>query len=167
MRVSHLWQHFHFLVNCPFKADINMAKSCKECFVFFLRGIIVSFRFFACIYILYCTVCSFVCVFFFFLDLDEMSDKGSSEHEEGDQEGSTKASSPGSSSSVPLPSVLLDRKLETLILEWEQKSRHALHYSPTRWILPRLAHQILGWVYTWHLQTGSGKILRKHGNDES
>uniref|UniRef100_A0A8C2PW58 Dmx-like 2 n=1 Tax=Cyprinus carpio TaxID=7962 RepID=A0A8C2PW58_CYPCA len=42
------------------------------------------------------------------------------EHEEGDQEGSTKASSPGSSSSAPLPSVLLDRKLETLILEWNK-----------------------------------------------
>ncbi|NP_001289164.1 dmX-like protein 2 [Danio rerio] len=56
----------------------------------------------------------------FDFDLDEMSDKGSSEHEEGDQEGSTKASSPGSSSSVPLPSVLLDRKLETLILEWNK-----------------------------------------------
>lgn len=59
-------------------------------------------------------------IFVFLLDLDEMSDKGSSEHEEGDQEGSTKASSPGSSSSVPLPSVLLDRKLETLILEWNK-----------------------------------------------
>uniref|UniRef100_A0A672MJN7 RAVE complex protein Rav1 C-terminal domain-containing protein n=1 Tax=Sinocyclocheilus grahami TaxID=75366 RepID=A0A672MJN7_SINGR len=34
--------------------------------------------------------------------------------------GSTKASSPGSSSSAPLPSVLLDRKLETLILEWNK-----------------------------------------------
>uniref|UniRef100_A0A671SFW4 DmX-like protein 2 n=1 Tax=Sinocyclocheilus anshuiensis TaxID=1608454 RepID=A0A671SFW4_9TELE len=56
----------------------------------------------------------------FDFDLDEMSDKGSSEHEEGDQEGSTKASSPGSSSSAPLPSVLLDRKLETLILEWNK-----------------------------------------------
>ncbi|XP_056112669.1 dmX-like protein 2 isoform X1 [Rhinichthys klamathensis goyatoka] len=56
----------------------------------------------------------------FDFDLDEMSDKGSSEHEEGDQEGSTKASSPGSSSSVPLPSVLLERKLETLILEWNK-----------------------------------------------
>uniref|UniRef100_A0A8C1VT33 Dmx-like 2 n=1 Tax=Cyprinus carpio TaxID=7962 RepID=A0A8C1VT33_CYPCA len=56
----------------------------------------------------------------FDFDLDDMSDKGSSEHEEGDQEGSTKASSPGSSSSAPLPSVLLDRKLETLILEWNK-----------------------------------------------
>uniref|UniRef100_A0A672R5A9 DmX-like protein 2 n=1 Tax=Sinocyclocheilus grahami TaxID=75366 RepID=A0A672R5A9_SINGR len=52
--------------------------------------------------------------------LDELSDKGSSEHEEGDQEGSTKASSPGSSSSLPLPSVLLDRKLDALILEWNK-----------------------------------------------
>ncbi|XP_059420708.1 dmX-like protein 2 isoform X4 [Carassius carassius] len=56
----------------------------------------------------------------FDFDLDEMSDKGSSEHEEGDQEGSTKASSPGSSSSVPLPSVMLDRKLDALILEWNK-----------------------------------------------
>uniref|UniRef100_A0A8C1PEA3 Dmx-like 2 n=1 Tax=Cyprinus carpio TaxID=7962 RepID=A0A8C1PEA3_CYPCA len=56
----------------------------------------------------------------FDFDLDEMSDKGSSEHEEADQEGSTKASSPGSSSSVPLPSVLLDRKLDALILEWNK-----------------------------------------------
>ncbi|XP_051512650.1 dmX-like protein 2 isoform X3 [Myxocyprinus asiaticus] len=56
----------------------------------------------------------------FDIDLDDMSDKGSSEHEEADQEGSTKASSPGSSSSVPLPSVLLERKLETLILEWNK-----------------------------------------------
>uniref|UniRef100_A0A8C1JTE9 Dmx-like 2 n=1 Tax=Cyprinus carpio TaxID=7962 RepID=A0A8C1JTE9_CYPCA len=56
----------------------------------------------------------------FDFDLDDMSDKGSSEHEEGDHEGSTKASSPGSSSSAPLPSVLLDRKLETLILEWNK-----------------------------------------------
>uniref|UniRef100_A0AAY4EI42 RAVE complex protein Rav1 C-terminal domain-containing protein n=1 Tax=Denticeps clupeoides TaxID=299321 RepID=A0AAY4EI42_9TELE len=53
-------------------------------------------------------------------NLDEMSDKGSSEHEEGEQEGSTKASSPGSSSSVPLPTVLLDRKMEALTLEWNK-----------------------------------------------
>ena len=51
---------------------------------------------------------------------DEMSDKASSEHEEGEQEGSTKASSPGSSSSVPLPAMLLDRKMETLTLEWNK-----------------------------------------------
>uniref|UniRef100_A0A672MSW7 RAVE complex protein Rav1 C-terminal domain-containing protein n=1 Tax=Sinocyclocheilus grahami TaxID=75366 RepID=A0A672MSW7_SINGR len=37
--------------------------------------------------------------------------------EDFEQEG---ASSPGSSSSAPLPSVLLDRKLETLILEWNK-----------------------------------------------
>uniref|UniRef100_A0A8B9HDR3 Dmx-like 2 n=1 Tax=Astyanax mexicanus TaxID=7994 RepID=A0A8B9HDR3_ASTMX len=52
-------------------------------------------------------------------DLDEMSDKAS-EHEEGEQEGSTKASSPGSSSSMPQPSVLLDRKMEALTLEWNK-----------------------------------------------
>ncbi|KAJ8247851.1 hypothetical protein GJAV_G00251230 [Gymnothorax javanicus] len=56
----------------------------------------------------------------FDFDQDEMSDKGSSEHEEGEQEGSTKASSPGSSSSAPLPSMLLDRKMETLTLEWNK-----------------------------------------------
>uniref|UniRef100_A0AAR2JDI0 RAVE complex protein Rav1 C-terminal domain-containing protein n=1 Tax=Pygocentrus nattereri TaxID=42514 RepID=A0AAR2JDI0_PYGNA len=55
----------------------------------------------------------------FDFDLDEMSDKAS-EHEEGEQEGSTKASSPGSSSSMPLPSVLLDRKMEALTLEWNK-----------------------------------------------
>lgn len=48
-----------------------------------------------------------------------MSDKAS-EHDEGEQEGSTKASSPGSSSSMPLPSVLLDRKMEALTLEWNK-----------------------------------------------
>uniref|UniRef100_A0A672R4F0 DmX-like protein 2 n=1 Tax=Sinocyclocheilus grahami TaxID=75366 RepID=A0A672R4F0_SINGR len=58
--------------------------------------------------------------YFPYQPLDELSDKGSSEHEEGDQEGSTKASSPGSSSSLPLPSVLLDRKLDALILEWNK-----------------------------------------------
>uniref|UniRef100_A0A3B1IUU4 Dmx-like 2 n=1 Tax=Astyanax mexicanus TaxID=7994 RepID=A0A3B1IUU4_ASTMX len=55
----------------------------------------------------------------FDFDLDEMSDKAS-EHEEGEQEGSTKASSPGSSSSMPQPSVLLDRKMEALTLEWNK-----------------------------------------------
>ncbi|XP_028679377.1 dmX-like protein 2 isoform X1 [Erpetoichthys calabaricus] len=56
----------------------------------------------------------------FDLDLDDASDKGSSEHEEAEQEGSTKASSPGSSTSVPLPTVLLDRKMEMLITEWNK-----------------------------------------------
>lgn len=58
-----------------------------------------------------------------FLDLDEMSDKASSEHgEEGEtgEQGSTKASSPGSSSSMPLPSMLLERKMETLTTEWNK-----------------------------------------------
>lgn len=53
-------------------------------------------------------------------EVDEMSDKAPSEHEEGEPEGSTKASSPGSSSSVPLPTVLLDRKMEALTLEWNK-----------------------------------------------
>ncbi len=58
-----------------------------------------------------------------FPDLDEMSDKASSEHgEEGEpgEQGSTKASSPGSSSSMPLPSMLLERKMETLVTEWNK-----------------------------------------------
>ncbi|XP_026865664.2 dmX-like protein 2 isoform X1 [Electrophorus electricus] len=56
----------------------------------------------------------------FDFDLDDMSDKASSEHDEGEQEGSTKASSPGSSGSMPPPSVLLDRKMEALTLEWNK-----------------------------------------------
>ncbi|XP_041665960.1 dmX-like protein 2 isoform X5 [Cheilinus undulatus] len=59
----------------------------------------------------------------FDFDLDEMSDKASSEQgEEGEQgeQGSTKASSPGSSSSMPLPSMLLERKMETLTTEWNK-----------------------------------------------
>ncbi|KAM3624895.1 uncharacterized protein V6R79_003682 [Siganus canaliculatus] len=59
----------------------------------------------------------------FDFDLDEMSDKASSEHgEEGEpgEQGSTKASSPGSSSSMPLPSMLLERKLENLTTEWNK-----------------------------------------------
>ncbi|RXM95587.1 DmX-like protein 2 [Acipenser ruthenus] len=53
-------------------------------------------------------------------ELEDVSDKGSSEHEEGEQEGSPKASSPGSSASVPLPTVLLDRKMEALVNEWNR-----------------------------------------------
>ncbi|XP_030269082.1 dmX-like protein 2 isoform X5 [Sparus aurata] len=59
----------------------------------------------------------------FDFDLDEMSDKASSEQgEEGEpgEQGSTKASSPGSSSSMPLPSMLLERKMETLTTEWNK-----------------------------------------------
>ncbi|XP_028970574.1 dmX-like protein 2 isoform X1 [Esox lucius] len=69
----------------------------------------------------------------FDFDLDEMSDKGSSEHgEEGEGgEGSTKASSPGSSSSVPLPSMLLERKMETLILEWNKSPDMLFTIHPT------------------------------------
>ncbi|MGH0132212.1 UNVERIFIED_CONTAM: hypothetical protein FKN15_021633 [Acipenser sinensis] len=53
-------------------------------------------------------------------ELEDVSDKGSSEHEEGEQEGSPKTSSPGSSASVPLPTVLLDRKMEALVNEWNR-----------------------------------------------
>ncbi|KAK6294290.1 hypothetical protein J4Q44_G00351200, partial [Coregonus suidteri] len=69
----------------------------------------------------------------FDFDLDEMSEKGSSEHgEEGEGgEGSTKASSPGSSSSVPLPSMLLDRKMETLTLEWNKSPDMLFTIHPT------------------------------------
>lgn len=73
-------------------------------------------------------------VFFIFLDLDEMSDKASSEHgEEGDsgEQGSTKASSPGSSSSMPLPSMLLERKMETLTIEWNKSPDMLFTIHPT------------------------------------
>uniref|UniRef100_A0A673ZKR2 Dmx-like 2 n=1 Tax=Salmo trutta TaxID=8032 RepID=A0A673ZKR2_SALTR len=67
------------------------------------------------------------------LYLDEMSEKGSSEHgEEGEGgEGSTKASSPGSSSSVPLPSMLLERKMEALTLEWNKSPDMLFTIHPT------------------------------------
>ena len=65
-------------------------------------------------------------------DLDDVSDKASSEQgEEGEQEGSTKASSPGSSSSVPLPSMLLERKMETLLLEWNRSADMLFTIHPT------------------------------------
>uniref|UniRef100_A0A8K9XZR1 Dmx-like 2 n=1 Tax=Oncorhynchus mykiss TaxID=8022 RepID=A0A8K9XZR1_ONCMY len=68
----------------------------------------------------------------FDFDLDEMSEKGSSEHEEGEGgEGSTKASSPGSSSSVPLPSMLLERKMEALTLEWNKSPDMLFTIHPT------------------------------------
>lgn len=70
----------------------------------------------------------------YFLDLDEMSDKASSEHgEEGEpgEQGSTKASSPGSSSSMPLPSMLLERKMETLIIEWNKSPDMLFTIHPT------------------------------------
>ncbi|XP_031162139.1 dmX-like protein 2 isoform X5 [Sander lucioperca] len=70
----------------------------------------------------------------FDFDLDEMSEKGSSEHgEEGEpgEQGSTKASSPGSSSSMPLPSMLLERKMETLITEWNKSPDMLFTIHPT------------------------------------
>uniref|UniRef100_A0A673ZLG5 Dmx-like 2 n=1 Tax=Salmo trutta TaxID=8032 RepID=A0A673ZLG5_SALTR len=66
--------------------------------------------------------------------LDQATDdKGSSEHgEEGEGgEGSTKASSPGSSSSVPLPSMLLERKMEALTLEWNKSPDMLFTIHPT------------------------------------
>ncbi|XP_054463909.1 dmX-like protein 2 isoform X2 [Anoplopoma fimbria] len=70
----------------------------------------------------------------FDFDLDEMSDKASSEQgEEGEpgEQGSTKASSPGSSSSMPLPSMLLERKMETLIIEWNKSPDMLFTIHPT------------------------------------
>uniref|UniRef100_A0A3B4XDR1 Dmx-like 2 n=1 Tax=Seriola lalandi dorsalis TaxID=1841481 RepID=A0A3B4XDR1_SERLL len=58
----------------------------------------------------------------------------SSEHgEEGEpgEQGSTKASSPGSSSSMPLPSMLLERKMETLITEWNKSPDMLFTIHPT------------------------------------
>ena len=63
-----------------------------------------------------------------------MSDKASSEQgEEGEtgEQGSTKASSPGSSSSMPLPSMLLERKMETLITEWNKSPDMLFTIHPT------------------------------------
>lgn len=74
-------------------------------------------------------------------DPDEMSDKGSSEHEEGEPDGSTKASSPGSSSSAPVPAVLLDRKMEALNQEWNK--------SPDMLFT---IHPIDGSFLVWHVK---------------
>ncbi|KAM9765407.1 dmX-like protein 2 isoform 3-T3 [Menidia menidia] len=70
----------------------------------------------------------------FDFELDEMSDKASSEHgEEADsgEQGSNKASSPGSSSSMPLPSMLLERKMETLTTEWNKSPDMLFTIHPT------------------------------------
>lgn len=67
-------------------------------------------------------------------ELDEMSDKASSEPgEEADpgEQGSTKASSPGSSSSLPLPSMLLERRMETLTTEWNKSPDMLFTIHPT------------------------------------
>uniref|UniRef100_A0A8C5HK93 RAVE complex protein Rav1 C-terminal domain-containing protein n=1 Tax=Gouania willdenowi TaxID=441366 RepID=A0A8C5HK93_GOUWI len=76
--------------------------------------------------------------------LDQMSDKASSEQgEEGEsaEQGSTKASSPGSSSSMPLPSMLLERKMETLTTEWNK--------SPDMLFT---IHPIDGSFLVWHVK---------------
>ncbi|XP_074521729.1 dmX-like protein 2 isoform X7 [Halichoeres trimaculatus] len=70
----------------------------------------------------------------FDFDLDEMSDKASSEQgEEGEpgEQGSTKASSPGSSSSMPLPSMLLERRMEILTTEWNKSPDMLFTIHPT------------------------------------
>ncbi|XP_037104413.1 dmX-like protein 2 isoform X1 [Syngnathus acus] len=70
----------------------------------------------------------------FDFDLDEMSDKGSSElgeEAETGEQGSTKASSPGSSSSLPLPSMLLERRMEILITEWNKSPDMLFTIHPT------------------------------------
>ncbi len=142
MRVSYLRTAFSFWVNYPFKADKHGLKAAKNASCFFLHVALLFLsdsllHIYSILYnVLFCVL--------FFLDLDEMSDKGSSEHEEGDQEGSTKASSPGSSSSVSSTLCFAGSEAGDSHPGVEQKSRHALHYSPTRWILPRLAHQIPG-----------------------
>lgn len=74
------------------------------------------------------------------IDLDEMSDKAS-EHDDGEQDGSTKASSPGSSSSLPPPSVLLERKMESLTLEWNR--------SPDMLFT---IHPVDGSFLVWHIK---------------
>ncbi|GAA6084194.1 dmX-like protein 2 isoform X1, partial [Tachysurus ichikawai] len=76
----------------------------------------------------------------FDFDLDEMSDKAS-EHDDGEQDGSTKASSPGSSSSLPPPSVLLERKMESLTLEWNR--------SPDMLFT---IHPVDGSFLVWHIK---------------
>nr|XP_014347443.1 PREDICTED: dmX-like protein 2 isoform X3 [Latimeria chalumnae] len=50
---------------------------------------------------------------------EEVSEKASPEHEDADRAESIKASSP-SDIAVPLPTVLLDRKIETLLTEWNR-----------------------------------------------
>ncbi|KAJ8249356.1 hypothetical protein GJAV_G00233900 [Gymnothorax javanicus] len=77
----------------------------------------------------------------FELDLDEMSDRGSSELEDGDPEASTKAPSPESSNSSLLPTMLLDRKLEALTLEWNK--------SPDMLFT---IHPIDGSFLVWHVK---------------
>ncbi|XP_035299494.1 dmX-like protein 2 isoform X4 [Cricetulus griseus] len=53
------------------------------------------------------------------LDRESEAGTGSSEHEDGEREGSPRTH-PGHSIAVPLPTVLLDRKIETLLTEWNK-----------------------------------------------
>ncbi|XP_026565703.1 dmX-like protein 2 [Pseudonaja textilis] len=53
------------------------------------------------------------------LDRESETGTGSSDHEDGEKEGSPKILSPAASP-VPLPTVLLDRKIEILLKEWNQ-----------------------------------------------
>ncbi|XP_057624563.1 dmX-like protein 2 isoform X5 [Chionomys nivalis] len=53
------------------------------------------------------------------LDRESEAGTGSSEHEDGEREGSPRAH-PGPSIPIPLPTVLLDRKIETLLTEWNK-----------------------------------------------
>nr|XP_048273570.1 dmX-like protein 2 isoform X3 [Myodes glareolus] len=53
------------------------------------------------------------------LDRESEAGTGSSEHEDGEREGSPRAH-PGPTIPIPLPTVLLDRKIETLLTEWNK-----------------------------------------------
>ncbi|XP_034288574.1 dmX-like protein 2 isoform X1 [Pantherophis guttatus] len=53
------------------------------------------------------------------LDRESETGTGSSDHDDGEKEGSPKILSPAASP-VPLPTILLDRKIELLLKEWNQ-----------------------------------------------
>ncbi|XP_063170605.1 dmX-like protein 2 isoform X2 [Candoia aspera] len=53
------------------------------------------------------------------LDRESETGTGSSDHDDGEKEGSPKMLSPVASS-IPLPTILLDRKIELLLKEWNQ-----------------------------------------------
>lgn len=53
------------------------------------------------------------------LDRESEAGTGSSEHEDGEREGSPRTYS-WSSAPMPLPTVLLDRKIEMLLTEWNK-----------------------------------------------
>ncbi|XP_054858297.1 dmX-like protein 2 [Eublepharis macularius] len=54
------------------------------------------------------------------LDRESETGTGSSEHEDGEREESPKILSPAAALPVPLPTVLLDRKIEMLLKEWNK-----------------------------------------------